>query len=108
MLIIKEGNAGIYRSVAKIANGKDYTVDVDLGATYREYYLKIEPTFECILTSDHCLDHASITVESRDGEFELKWTARNSHSWEPTPPSESFGTEAGRWLRKLWSGGPDS
>jgi len=69
-LIIKEGFAGVYRTLTQLSNGKRYVLKIDTNATYREYTTEIlipgsGPRQYLIFSSDDCIEYASVTVVAK-------------------------------------------
>lgn len=63
VLCLKEGNAGVYRSIKNLEAKGKFVIEVDPNATYREYVVVSTPSDEKVfITSDDCIDNAKITV----------------------------------------------
>ncbi|KAG0620742.1 hypothetical protein M758_4G239600 [Ceratodon purpureus] len=63
-IVIKEGNAGIYRVVKKIPKGGSHTVSVDESATYREFVcFETKSGLTVTLTSDDCIEYSEVRIK---------------------------------------------
>lgn len=100
-LILKEGTRGVYRELSTLACGGRYSINVDINATYREYYLMSsddvihgeKKNFEHLLSSDDVIEYAFFTVILEAGILEVKRTPRGE---EPNSGRESFGNRVRR------------
>jgi len=97
VIILKTGNAGVYRVVKEIG-AKDpdgassnkhntHNIAIDENATYSEYLcVEAKNKFTVTLSTDDLIDNKEITIE-RDGTSGLTWK-RNSVRKEPESPAE--------------------
>ncbi|KAG0581240.1 hypothetical protein KC19_4G235300 [Ceratodon purpureus] len=71
-IVIKEGNAGIYREVQRIRKGGSHTVSVDENATYREFMcVETKSGLTVTLTSDDCIDYSEVRIKYDENKTKL-------------------------------------
>ncbi|KAG0582722.1 hypothetical protein M758_3G081700 [Ceratodon purpureus] len=81
-LSLKEGNAGVYRDIKKLAPKGTHTIEIDPNATYREYVVVSTPSGEKVfVTSDDCIDNSTITIYvDKDNVYKFNGKARGDTS----------------------------
>jgi hypothetical protein len=107
-MIMREGNAGVYRQLAVVAPGKHYSLKIDPNATYREYVLiTLEPDFELPpFSSDDITEFKEIVVKQNP---EWKNPDQNSTDPKSTDPksTDSKSTDPNSTVPKYyWEGDP--
>lgn len=82
-IIIREGNASVYRQLAVVRANKDFQLTIDPNATYREYVLITlsDNTELPAFSSDDILEFSEIVVkENKDSAPRFYWEG------DPVPP----------------------
>lgn len=91
-LILKEGNAGVYRDIKKLREGDKHVIEIDPNATYREYVVVSTPSGEKVfVTSDDCIDNATITIVDSGGVYKFTGKPRG----ESTSAGEDQAAQGG-------------
>ena len=103
VLIVKEGNAGVYSALGMLHTYESMTLEVSANATYREYWFLVAPGTaddKIILTSDDCLDLKEVEITQEGDKITWKGTLRKNS--EPGSKSkDSFISRTWRYFRYL-------
>jgi hypothetical protein len=103
-LTVKEGNGGVYSTVAEISDGESFTLSLNTYSTYREFKISATDCDPLIVTSDDLEDNETITVSCEKEKLSMIKTPRGASS--TSTGSSWFGRIASRLaLFKLQSCG---
>jgi hypothetical protein len=110
VLKVKEGTAGVFRIISTLADGGRGTISVDPNATYREYFLIINPAHQYILTSDDCFEYSTVTVTSnaivktprKQKSTSSALSLPSAPTPPPSPPRESVGNRVRRSIASFY------
>jgi len=76
-LTLKEGNAGVYCTLAEISDGESFTVSFDPNHTYREYWIgATDIDYPLIVPSDEVSECEVITIICNDKGLDCIMTPR--------------------------------
>jgi hypothetical protein len=108
-IVIKEGNAGIYREVQRIRKGASLVVSVDENATYREFVcVETKSGLTVTLTSDDCIDYSEVKIkydENRNPKLYYEPTPRKTRGITSATTDASIGRSvkgASSWITGLF------
>lgn len=90
-LSLKEGNAGVYREIKTLKPNQKHTIEIDPNATYREYVVVKAPGGDKVfVTSDDCIDNATITIVVKDNKYVFKGVIRGDPKAAADPAQGGF------------------
>ena len=80
VLTLKEGNAGVYSTLAEVSDGDSFIWSFDPSATYREIHISSATIGEpLIVSSDELADFDVVTVGCVDGKLKIQEKPRSLH-----------------------------
>lgn len=91
-LLLKEGNAGVYRKLSTLTKGGGkYVIVVNPNATYREYWIGEEShSAIVVIPSDDAIECGELRVGLVDGKFSVTRIPRKANSFSKRAEEKGF------------------